>query len=91
MAILDHSVRKVEYGANYHVDPSVLKGALIDSEFRMQSSEFRVQRICLIGVEFPEGAKVLEASRYSTAAWTTALRVIVELQDGKKQSYFLKV
>ena len=40
--------------------------------------------------EFPEGAKVLEAKRYSTAAWTTAIRVVIEQRDGKKKSYFLK-
>lgn len=68
-------------GTNYHVDDSVLKGmgSLVSTE------------VVLIGVEFPEGAKVLEANRYSTAAWTTAIRVIVELRDGTKQSYFLKV
>lgn len=64
---------------------AVLETAASSAEY---SANYHVDASVL--KEFPEGAKVLEASRYSTAAWTTALRVIVELLDGSKKSYFLK-
>ena len=82
MAVLEPLVPGTDNGANYYVDESVLKGVLSDLIFLKTN---------LTSVEFPKDSKVVEAKRYSTAAWTTAIRVIIQLRNGKNQSYFLKV
>ncbi|KAK5361869.1 hypothetical protein LTR20_009449 [Exophiala xenobiotica] len=39
---------------------------------------------------FPENSRLVEAFTYGTAAWTRAVRISIELNDGQMRSYFLK-
>ncbi|KAI4209635.1 MAG: hypothetical protein LQ351_007435 [Letrouitia transgressa] len=39
---------------------------------------------------FPNGTKVLDASKFGTSAWTVTARITVELPDGAHAHYFLK-
>lgn len=82
MAVWDLREKSGSKGDSCELDDSVLKGRVIrDTD----------ERPSLTLVELPAGCKVLEARRFSSAAWTTAIRIIVELQDGTTKSYFLKV
>ncbi|KAJ9615503.1 hypothetical protein H2200_001578 [Cladophialophora chaetospira] len=39
---------------------------------------------------FPQNSRLVDAFTYGTAAWTRAVRISIELEDGGSQSYFLK-
>ncbi|KAJ4405277.1 hypothetical protein N0V82_010349 [Gnomoniopsis sp. IMI 355080] len=50
--------------------------------------DFRVDKNVL--AQFPEGTRILMASRYATSAWTVTARLHLEMPDGTDEEYFLK-
>ena len=52
-----------------------------DGDFRVDNNVLR---------SFPEGTKVITASRFGTSAWTVTARLHLLLPDGTEQRYFLK-